>query len=177
MKLRHLLIVATALAAGCATGPRVTTDADPAANFSGYRTYSWVVSSPPQGMNPIMYERIKASIDRSLAARAFTQGEPADFAIAFTVGARDRVEVTDYGPYATYYPGWGRGYRYGWAPVYNNVDVRNVTDGTLAIDIYDAGTRRPVWHGVATKEIRPERIEQADIDEAIDAVLDRFPPQ
>ncbi len=173
MKARMLLLILIAGTSACTTTPNVHTDADPAANFAGYRTYNWVYTQVPQGMNPLMYERVRAAIDRSLAARSYTQGNPGDFAIAFTLGARDRVEVTDFGPY-------GPGFRpYGWGGwgAYRNVDVRNVTDGTLAIDIYDVATKKPVWHGVATQEVSSSDLDSAKIQAAVDAVIAKFPPQ
>lgn len=176
MVVRLALAAAALLVTGCATTADVKTDFDPAADFSRYRSYSWVSTQVPQGMNPLTFQRVKESIDRSLQARSYTQSANPDFAIAFTLGARDRVEVTDWGPYGAYYPGWGRGYRFGWAPVYNQVDVRNVTDGTLAVDIYDAGTKRPVWHGVATQEVGSGPVKQEVLDAAVDALLAKFPP-
>lgn len=176
MGIRYALVAATLLAAGCATTPDIKTDFDPAADFSRYRSYTWIYSQVPQGMNPLTFQRVKASIDRSLQSRSFTESANGDFAIAFTLGARDRVEVTDFGPYGAFYPGWGVGYRFGWAPVYHDVDVRNVTDGTLAVDIYDAGTKHPVWHGTATQEIGSTQVKQEELDAAVDALLAKFPP-
>ena len=176
--MRKLIFLAALALAGCETTPTINSDFDPSVNFAKYRTYSWVYSAPPTGMNPLNYERIRASIDRSLMSRGYTQADPGDFAVAFTVGRRDRVEVHDYGPYGGFYPGWGYGYRWGWAPMYRQVDVRNVTDGSLAIDFYDTGTKHPIWHGTATKEIYPGRsVSQAEIDQAVDGVIARFPPQ
>lgn len=171
------LPLATALVlAGCATGPEIRTDFDPSVNFSTYRTYSWIYSQAPQGMNPLLYERVRASIDRSLAARGFAQANPGQFAVAFTLGARDRVQVTDFGPYAPFYPAWGAGYGLGWAPIYRDVDVRNVTDGSLAIDFYDTMSKHPIWHATATEEVTPGSVTQAQIDAAVDQVIARFPP-
>ncbi len=62
-------------------------------------------------MNPLLFQRVQGSIDRSLAARGFQRAEPGDFAVAFTMGRRDRVEVTDFGTYGPYYRGWGWGGR------------------------------------------------------------------
>ncbi len=50
-----------------------------------------------------------------------------------------------------------------------------MTDGTLVIDIYDVATKKAVWHGVATQEINPAKVEQATIDAAVDAVIAQFP--
>lgn len=176
MAMRLALAAAAVFVTSCATTPDVKTDFDPVADFSRYRSYSWIYTQVPQGMNPLTFQRVKESIDRSLQARSFTQSPNGDFAIAFTMGARDRVEVTDFGPYGAFYPGWGRAYRFGWAPVYRDIDVRNVTDGTLAVDIYDAGTKRPVWHGVATQEIGSAQAKQEQLDAAVDALLAKFPP-
>ena len=106
--IRRIFVTGLLLAlAGCATTPRVNYDADPAANFASYRSYSWASINVPQGMNPLLFQRVKASIDTALAARGYSQADPGEFAIGFTLGARDRVEVTDFGPYATYYRPWG----------------------------------------------------------------------
>lgn len=164
------------LLAGCASGPDVKVDADPSANFAGYRTYSWAYHDTPRGMNPLTYQRVRQSIDANLASRGYTQADPGDFAVGFTLGARDKVEVTDFGPYGPFYPGYGRrGFYGGWGMPYSNVDVRNVTEGTLTIDIYDTGTKRPVWHGVATQEIG-SKVTEDQIDTAVSSVLAKFGP-
>src|SRR4051812_49119054 len=108
--MRALPLAATLLLAACAYGPQVRTDFDPAANFHQYRTYSWLEPAVPQGMNPLMFARVRSSIDRSLAARGFTPGNPGDFQVSFTIGERDRLQVYDYGPF---YPGVGWGWG-GW---------------------------------------------------------------
>ena len=163
------------LLTACASGPDVKVDVDPSANMSGYRTYSWTYHDTPRGMNPLAYQRVRQSIDANLASRGFTQADPGDFAVGFTLGARDKVEVTDFGPYGPFYPGYGygRGFHGGWAAPYSNVEVRNVTEGTLTIDIYDTGTKRPVWHGVATQNIG-STVTQDQIDLAVSSVLAKF---
>lgn len=170
-----LALVAVACSS-CATGPTVRTDADPQADFSRYRTYVWVYEGPPRGMNPMLYERVRVAIDRQLQAQNFTPGRPGDFAVGFTIGARDRVEINDFGPYGPSYVGWG--WR-GWGPRGRptTYQIRQFTEGTLTIDIYDVATRRPVWHGVATDRIGSGPIDQARIDGAVAAVLQRFPPR
>lgn len=172
-----LLAVLSALALyACATEPKVKVDSDPATDFSRYRTYSWAYAAAPQGINPLNQERVKTAIDRVLASRGYTQAQPGDFAIGYTLGARDKVKVTDLGPYGAFYPGYGFGFRRAWAAPYSNVDVRNVTEGTLAIDIYDVQTKRPVWHGLASKELSADGADPADIDAAVTSLLAKFPP-
>lgn len=176
--MRMIPLAAALLLVGCATTPDIHTDFDPSVNFSNYRTYSWVFREVPAGMNPFAFERVQASIDRSLQARGYSRAEPGDFAVAFTLGSRDKVRVTDYGSYGGYYPGWGLSWGWGgWWPRYHEIDVRNVTEGMLALDFYDARTKRPIWHADASQEITPGHVSQKEIDLAIDAVIAQFPPR
>lgn len=159
------------LLVGCATGPTVQVDSDPSADVSRYRTYSWAFSGTPRGMNPLTYQRVKQSIDANLTSRGYSQASPGDFAVGFTLGARDKVEVDDFGPYGA---GYGRGWGWGRGVGYSNVEVRNVTEGSLTIDIYDTGTKQPVWHGVASQEVGSSAVTQEQIDVAVNAVLAKF---
>jgi hypothetical protein len=180
------------LVSACAYSPRVVTDFDPSANFAGYRTYSWAPVDVPRGMNPLMFRRVQASIDRSLQARGYTQADPGDFAIAFTIGEQDRTEINSYGGY--WGPGWGWGCcgRFGWGGwgwgggpwgwggwgyPYPDIDTYQVTDRSIVIDIYDQPTKRPVWHGVITNTGYPDQVDYSKLDANVDAVLARFPPQ
>lgn len=173
--MRFVPLAAALLLSACANTPNIQTDFDPATNFSNYRTYSWVFTAVPQGMDPFLYDRVHASIDRALQARGYTRSEPGQFAVAFTLGRRDSVRVTDYGAYGGFYPGWGWGLGWaGWYPRYQTID--NVTEGTLALDFYDTQTKHPVWHADASKEIIPGHVSDKEIDESIAAVIAKFPP-
>ncbi len=173
MILRAASISCLALLTACTTTPKVSFDADPQADFSRYRTYSWAYDAAPQGSNPLLRQRVRASIDRYLASRGYTQARPGNFAVGFTLGARNRVTLTQLGTYGPYYRPWG-GWG-GWGG-YGQIDVRNVTDGSLVIDIYDTASKRPVWHGMATQEVSGDIVKQEKIDAAVSAVLAHFPP-
>lgn len=168
MTTRALLLAGLLALGACASTPKIDYDADPTANFAAYHSYSWTYSAAPQGMNPLIYQRVRGSIDATLSGKGYSAGDPGDFAVGFTLGRRDRVEVTDFGSYGPYYRGWG-----GWG---HDVDVRNITDGTLTIDIYDSRTKQPVWHGIATQEVSGSKVDQAAIDTAVRGVLANFPP-
>ncbi|WP_395624141.1 DUF4136 domain-containing protein, partial [Sphingomonas daechungensis] len=112
--MRALPLAAALLVSACANGPTVRTDFDPSANFQTYRTYSWIDSGVPQGMNPLMFARVKASIDQTLAARGYTLADKGDFSVAFTIGERDRTEVYDFGPFYSGWGGWGGWGHRGW---------------------------------------------------------------
>ncbi|MGO4168812.1 uncharacterized protein DUF4136 [Novosphingobium sp. PhB57] len=171
MNSRALTLACCALlTASCATTPKVTFDADPTANFAGFRTYSWAYTAAPQGVNPLLTQRVKTAVESEMSKRGYTQAGTGDFAIGFTLGSRDRVEVSSLGSYGPYFRPWG-----GWAG-YNQVDVRNVTDGTLTIDVYDSASKSPVWHGTATQQVTSSSVTQEKVNAVVTAVLANFPP-
>ena len=182
--MRAFPLIAALLLAACQTA-NVQTDFDPAAPFAAYRTYSWLPSEVPRGMNPIMFRRVKESIDRSLAARGYTQAEPADFAITFTLDEEEYTRVEDYGwstgwgwrGWGAWRGGWGCCWGTGWGPFYPAIDVYTVRERSIIIDIYDGKTRAAAWHGVVRRESASRRYDAARLDKAVDAVLAEFPPQ
>jgi len=175
------VLVPFMFAASCAT-IRAGSDYYAEADFSDYRSFAWLDESPlirPTAsriqISPLSVRRIREAIERELTAKGFTQiaaREAADFAVSFTVGARDMIDVNDYPAF----------YRGPWAwrgPYYGaNVDVTVYTEGTLALDIFDNATRQPVWHGWARKRITESDVEDPapTINEAVRAILAEFPP-
>lgn len=157
----------------------------PEADFTGYREYVWMEGSPiirPASsrvdISALTVRRIREAIEAELLRSGFEQAtaaspENTDFAISFTVGARDMISVEDYPRY--YRGSWQ------WRPPYYwpNVDVSMYTEGTLAIDIFDNESRQPVWHGWARKRITGSDIEDPEsaINEAVQAILAEFPPR
>lgn len=176
--MKHILTATTLLAlAACAStsAPKFTVDRAPTFNIASYKTYTWAYAQAPRGMNPVAYDRIRASFERNLAARGFSKASgEGDMIIGFTTGARDKVEVTDWGPVGPYYPGYGRGYRYGWAYGYNDVDVRTVTEGSLAVDVFDGKTKTPVWHGIAAKKLPSSGPSPEIVEAAVTGLVDRL---
>ena len=74
----------------------------------------------------------------------------------------------------------GLGGRGGWATAYYGGGAGAAyTQGALAIDVFDAGERQPVWHGVAGKTISDEDREDmtAVINAVVASILADFPPK
>jgi hypothetical protein len=195
--MRKIPLALLLLVSACTTYPRVRTDFDPSANFATYHSYTWIPVDVPRGMNPLMFRRIQGSIDHVLQARGYTSATPGDFAVAFTVGERDRVESSPgwgwgwgYGSGWGWGGGWAGGWGYGggwgwggpWGPAWNwgwgGSDVYTVTDRSLIVDIYDVPTKRAVWHGTITRTTWPEsEVDYAKLDVAVNTLLAAFPPQ
>lgn len=170
--------IGTLIALGaCASSnmPRFTTSAAPGFDVSKLQTYSWAFDGVQQGVNPILFQSIRDEIDTALAAKGFKKVEgDSDFIVAFTIGARDRVDVNNWGAAGAWYPGWGRPAGWGWSFNYRPVDVRTVTQGSLAIDMFDGQTKRPIWHGVATRDLTSSGASPELVSNAVNGLIGKF---
>jgi hypothetical protein len=183
--MKSLMIAALlTLLAGCADTIRSRSDYDRSQSFAQYHTFAWMAEDPiiaPAGattqVSPLNRKRIVEAIERELGAKGFEkvrQGGAADFVVAYTVGARDRIDAQSYpAPYG------GGAWRWGGPYFGREVDVRSYTEGTLAIDIFDGASHQPVWHGRAAKRITAEDVEHAAdrIRVGVAMILKDFPPR
>lgn len=175
-----VLVPAMLALTGCET-LRVGSDYDRSAAFSTYHTFTWLPRRNYGVANPLVVERARDDIKSALERKGYryvAEADQADFAVDFTIGARERVNVRTYptpyaGPWGWYGPRWW-GYRY-WG---TGIDIYRYREGILAVDVFDGRTHRPVWHGWARKPLSREDMEHSasPIRKAVDAVLARFPP-
>lgn len=170
---------------GCSS-LQVSTDYDPAADFSQYKTFGWPTGDrPPEdalAKNPLIAKRVEYSIGEALKAKGFTMLEDGvpDIVIITHGGVQEKMQVTNYS--TGYYGGYGgyRGYGY-YDPWYGGTrtDVSYYDEATLLVDFVDTSTKELVWRGVGTKIMgdtsNPEKV-QANVDKAIDKILASYPP-
>ena len=175
-------IAAIAVTLSACTSMTVESDYDPGTDFSNYKTFAFISDKPllmaqTAPISPLFEGRAMNAAQAALTAKGFTFVEDrkdADFVVSFTMGARDKIRVNNY---PVHYRGptpweWG-------APYHTEVDVRNYTEGTLAIDIFDVQARSPVWHGWAVRTISTadRRNPTPIINYVVAKILDDFPPQ
>jgi hypothetical protein len=169
------------LASAACESIQTNSDFNPAFDFSNYHTFSWISDNPMVASSPTVSSltqgRVELAIIDVLQQKGITfvsNPAQADFVIAFTAGSHQkvRVDTTTYpmgyqGPYM-----WGAGY-------YQDIDVREYTQGRLSIDMFDTKLRQPVWHGWGTKSVTGS--DQKDpapaIHKAVAAILKDFPPR
>jgi Domain of unknown function (DUF4136) len=178
---RVTLWLPIALVLGSCATLRVGSDYDRHVTFAGYRSFAFLPREHYGTSNPLTVQHAHDAIQAALIHKGFRYANaPAavDFVVDFTIGARERIDVQDYPvPYA--WP-WGVGYQWWGYPYWGHaLEVSRYREGTLSIDVFDARTHRPVWHGWAKKALTGEDLarSEAPIRAAVDAVLDRFPPQ
>lgn len=126
---------------------KVNTDFDPAANFSAYKTYSWTEGTPSP--NPLGEQRIREAVDQQMVKAGFTKVAAASDVVISThllTKEEKQVVATGYGVGYGYGPYWGGGMHGGMA----TASVNTYIQGTLILDMYDAGTKKLVWRGSGT---------------------------
>jgi hypothetical protein len=163
MHRKHLII--SGLAIGLAllpqasvAKPRISTQALQGINFSAFKTYSWVNSLPPAGMNPVMYQEMQMDIDSALAGLGYQKVDgTGDLAMILTIGARQKTDVNS----------WG------WFGL--QTSVYQYTQGQLSLDAFDTKTKQAVWHGQATETVNPNKPNQAKVTQAVDQMMASFP--
>jgi hypothetical protein len=180
--LRQLTTIFVALILCACSTLQVGSDHDPGTNFSSYKTFTLMLRSHTGVSNPLVPVRVSDAIKADLLSKGYVQAtDPAtaDFTVDFTIGVRERTDVNAYpDPYVG--PAWGWGAAGWWGGPYwgTSVDVREYHEGTLSVDIFDAHSHRPVWHGWAKKELNRSDMESSTqrIQNAVASVLARFPP-
>jgi hypothetical protein len=149
----------------------VTTSYTPGINFSKYHTYRWVSIKGTEHGDPAVDAQIRESLDSQLIARGLVKGgETADLTVDYQVAHSKQQRVQTYED---------------WSLPGDYSDPRRqrlvtITEGSLALDIYDTAGKKLIWSGRATKTIDPKSTQEArkkTIDKAAQKLLQDFPPK
>jgi hypothetical protein len=176
---------------------QTSTNFDPNAKqaLRTYRTYAWLpmkdakTEQDARIYNPIIQARVRQSVDRELAARGFQKvapGQKPDFKVGWHGAVDEKVAVDTMDNY----------YGYAWDPWYDpfygpiafggsgfpgdSARVREYKQGTLVLDVVDAGSNKLVWRGTAQSQLSEYMSatkSQKLIDRSVDKLLKDFPPE
>jgi uncharacterized protein DUF4136 len=175
---RHLYWFFLAASIGGCASPKIGYDFDRVANFSGYHTYAWIpgaqeATGDRRLDNSLLDARIRTAIEAQLHSKGYAataNGSP-EFFVAYHVGMKDMMKGSSTQNYI--------GDRaHGTYTTLN--DIQPYKEGTLLIDIVDAGSKQLVWQASALAEISQgltpkERDER--INGVVRAMLSHFPPK
>jgi hypothetical protein len=164
-------LVLALLACSVALAQDVTTNSMPGTNFAKYHTYKWVSVEGASYPNQIVDAQIKASIDSQLAAKGLTKvdDDKADLYVAYQASIDQQKQWNAYG--------MGGGLRWGGGMA--TAQSSTISNGTLALDMYDPSTKQLVWTGRVTKTLDPganQGKKQKNLDKAMQKLLKNFPP-
>jgi hypothetical protein len=167
MKKRYLAVVVLLLA-GCSSVPtkdiQFDAEADPKANFSGYKTYAWLgsaaVLSDPFGQweSPAFDAdaEVKYLIDREMRKRGMSENSrKPDVIVAFAVG----IDMETLGLKVD--------------PETKIETLANVPRGGFVIALYDRKTGFVIWAGIATGDIQ-EQLDSKAVRARLDYAVTRL---
>ena len=162
------------LLAACATGPRISSDSDPRADFSAYRSFAFYspLAIEREGYASLVSGRMKAAARAEMEARGYRYSEDdPDLWLNINAYMQRRTDVSTVPEvdYAYYYSYRYRGYV---AMPYwrDRTMVHRYTEGTMNIDLVDARRNALVWEGIAVGRVtRNQDVETRDA--AIDATI------
>jgi hypothetical protein len=127
----------------------VNYDFDPNANFSSFRTYTWVRGN--EVGDQLNHSRIVRAIETQLGIKGLTKvdaNDRPDVLVAYHASFDENLQISGFST------GFG-GYRFGGNRS-GTARVEEITIGTLAVDIVDARTKTIVWRAMASKELDPK---------------------
>ncbi|MFN3587729.1 MAG: DUF4136 domain-containing protein [Moraxellaceae bacterium] len=188
--MKILLPLLALLLAGC--GPRLMVEQAPGAGLPGPATYAWSQARDriagedhPRVANDITAELLRQAIDQGLATRGWRPQENAAWHVHYHAGIEKRTEqVTEparprlprlvcAAPGHHCYETWDWGY---WGPPEMNTRTITYHEGTLVIDIHDAGSGKLVWRGTLSNEIDlRSAIDPVRLQKAVDKLLLQLP--
>lgn len=173
-----LLVLALA---GCATGPKISSEADPEADFGSYRSFGFYapLALEKEGYATPATDRIKAAARAQMESRGYVfSTEQPDLWVNLNAYLQEKTDVTsiptvDYNYYYSY-----RARSYFAVPYWRDrTEVHQYTEGTLNVDLVDRAKNRLVWEGIAVGRVSRLKPEErgARIDSAVAEIFARFP--
>ena len=159
MTARLIGLLALLTLAGCASSPRIITNQDPTADLAGFRTFDFMtpLGTDRGGAQSLTSLHLVEAATAELEARGLRRSasEP-ELLINFFLSTREVINTRN-SPSTNASMHWRRG-RYGTWGGHSTIglsttQVTQSTEGTLAMDMVDAGRNQLVWEGAATKRV------------------------
>ena len=177
MKKLLFLVLAGVLTSCASTGPTVTTNADPSTDFGAIRTFGFLMplgTDRPGGIRTPLSNMLIQAVSQELELMGMRPSDNPDVAINFFVNLEQTLDIRQV-PTASSFHSYRRGRYRPWGGYQTR--VRQVTQGTLAIDLIDPDRMMLVWEGIAEGRVPrgSTEITQDQINAVVAAVLKELP--
>jgi hypothetical protein len=172
-----VLAAAVVSTVGYASSITVESKADPAADFSRYKSYSW--TEMKEVRSEAVKKRITSAVDAQLQRKGLVRKDAGgDLKVAVHPSLSKEYPANSYDPGWEY--GWGT-----WAPPFGDIGTgsalgASIPIGTVMVDLVDASTKKLVWRGAARSPLDSEASaekRQELVDDAMKKLFKAFPPK
>jgi hypothetical protein len=163
------------------TKARLATDFDPNLDFSKFKTFAFIGGVEQlvrMQLNPDQLNiQIHRAVTRELTAKGLREVKPEenpDLVVRYWANSQkdaDLAASTNWGVYGSYFG-------YHWGFVYDSMDTFTTHQGTLGIELIDAGVRELAWRMFASVKLihtDPEKIWKT-ADSNIKNAFKSYPP-
>jgi Domain of unknown function (DUF4136) len=130
----------------------ISTDYDHSANFSQYKTYSWL---KVQAGDSLWTDRLQQDIDAQLAAKGWTK-VASNGSASITAFRATKEQPTLQTFYDGLGGGWGwrgRGGMGGMGMGMSTTTTKDTKVGTIVVDIFDSQSKQLLWRGKESSDL------------------------
>lgn len=169
------------------SGIKITTDYDPEADFSKYKTFSFLPWS--KGTSEILSsydkKRVRAAATYELEKLGFQKVDgKSDMVVNVLIIIDEKTGTATYNDYYTsgvgtgyYYGPWGYNYP-GGVSAYTTMHSYDYEEGTMIVDLLDVEKKQLAWQGIAKKTLNSRKKGDGSvIKEAMASLFKEFPLQ
>lgn len=163
---------------GVAAAQKVATNYDTSVDFSKYKTYHWVDITGASYPNQLQDLMIRNAIDSTLKLKGLVRQDSGSVTlyVGYQLTTTQQKQLNTYG---TGGGAWGGGGRWGGMGGMSTTTESTITDGTLAVDLYDPAMQQLVWQSTAAETINPSsnaQKNQANTLKAVEKMFKDYPP-
>jgi Domain of unknown function (DUF4136) len=170
------------LLSACESGPTIRADGDPSVNMAQYKTFAFFnpVSTDKQAYTTILSTRLKDATRRELEVRGlhYDTSNP-QLLINFNVNIQNKTDIQSSPSMSAGYGYYGyRSGMYGtWGGYPQDIQTIHYQEGTLSIDMVEAGKKQLVWQGVAQGRIKSDSVKDPGpaVDRVVTDIFTKFP--
>jgi hypothetical protein len=170
------------LLAACASSPTIIANQDPNADFSAYKTFSFVdpLSTDRAGARSVLSGFLIKATAAELKARGMKEAWPdPDLLIDLIVSAQQKINTRSQpSSSATMHRGrGGYGTWSGYSMSMSTTTATQKTEGTVAIDIIDRQRKQVVWEAAATGRVTEKTREnlQTAVPLVVGEIFEKYP--
>jgi len=170
MKAQHMLfaVLGVIVFSTASFAQQMKTDYDHTADFSHYKTYSWLEIKT---QSPLSADRIKNLVNSDLAARGWTLVPSGGDAAVVAIETTRTQQTLD-----SFYEAMRGDWHWGGLTDYDT-SIKTYTVGTLVVDIFDASTKKLIWRGSSTDTFSNKSENNLKkMDKSVQKMFDHFPP-